>query len=472
MMNKVVILFSLIPILFAQGNDVITFSKDVTPNNSCGGFQGVKQTSDGGYIVAGCVDDKVWIAKLDAYGEKEWDNTYSLPNYWGSNSIIQTSDGGYLYAGWRGIMKIDSSGEFQWKKTSSGVANTYPYFEDVIEHSNGNYYAVGGPVSDKAHMAKFSPDGTLLKRKYYGGNCDDDKFRAIIETNDNMILMVGAKTHGNSQYPCSFEWYNDLWIVKANRNGRSLWQREYGGDKYEEAHDVVQNSDGGFTIIGEKCATTPGSCNSNTKVFLVTVDENGLNNQNQTFQNGGLTVGVSIANTVNGGIAWLASKNMNQPDYHGCWIKKSGSNEQSVNITLSGIAENLENTADGGFVIGTYGGTIHKTDSNFNIGTTASISEDIVAPEFFSLLQNFPNPFNPETTIEYNINYDGIVTITIFNTKGDLIKKIDHGNRRTGFHNYKWKGLNSYSELVPAGVYLYTVESSGSTKSGKMLMIK
>ena len=60
--------------------------------------------------------------------------------------------------------------------------------------------------------------------------------------------MVGAKTHGNSQYPCSFEWYNDLWIVKANRNGRSLWQREYGGDKYEEAHDVVQNSDGGKTM--------------------------------------------------------------------------------------------------------------------------------------------------------------------------------------------------------------------------------
>ena len=55
MMNKVVILFSLIPILFAQGNDVITFSKDVTPNNSCGGFQGVKQTSDGGYIVAGVI---------------------------------------------------------------------------------------------------------------------------------------------------------------------------------------------------------------------------------------------------------------------------------------------------------------------------------------------------------------------------------------------------------------------------------
>ena len=74
--------------------------------------------------------------------------------------------------------------------------------------------------------------------------------------------------------------------------------------------------------------------------------------------------------------------------------------------------------------------------------------------------------------IEYHINYDGNVTVTVFNAKGELIKKIGHGYRHAGFHIYKWKGLNNYGELVPTGVYLYTVESQGSVKSGKMLMIK
>ena len=101
----------------------------------------------------------------------------------------------------------------------------------------------------------------------------------------------------------------------------------------------------------------------------MTVDENGQNNQNQTFQNGGLTVGVSIANTVDGGIAWLASKNMNPPNYHGCWIKKSGSNEQSVNITLSGIAENLENTEK---KISFYKG--HFTNETYSLCNTIPIA--------------------------------------------------------------------------------------------------
>ena len=472
MMQRSIYIFFIFSILISQNNQTITFSKDVGPDNSCGGFQGVRQTSDDGYIVAGCVDDKVWLAKLDMYGEKEWENTYNLPNYWGSNSIIQTSDGGYLYAGWRGIMKVDSSGSFQWKKTSSGVANTYPYYEDVIEHSNGNYYAVGGPVSDKAHMAKFSQDGSLLKRKYYGGNCDDDKFRAIIETNDSMILMAGAKTHGNSQYPCSFEWYNDLWIVKTNKNGRVFWEREYGGDYYEEAHDLVQNSDGGFTIIGEKCAATPSNCNNSTKVFLVTVDENGQNNQNQTFQNGGLTVGVSIANTVDGGIAWLASKNMNPPNYHGCWIKKSGSNEQSVNITLSGIAENLENTSDGGYVIGTYGGTIHKTDIDFNIGESVSIDKNEIVPQSFKLYQNYPNPFNPETNIKYYLQADSEVSLNIIDLNGKIVKEGYHGYKPAGYHIYRWAGINQEDEIMPSGIYVYKLAVNGYIQTGKMVLMK
>ena len=73
----------------------------------------------------------------------------------------------------------------------------YPYYEDIIEHSNGKkYYAVGGPeMGGLALMVKFSRDGQVLKRKWYGGNCDNDRFKSVVESHDGRLIAVGAKVH-------------------------------------------------------------------------------------------------------------------------------------------------------------------------------------------------------------------------------------------------------------------------------------
>ena len=122
--------------------------------------------------------------------------------------------------------------------------------------------------------------------------------------------------------------------------------------------------------------------------------------------------------------------------------------------------------------IGTYGGIIHKTDKDFNIGETAEIIKNNSTPKFFMLLYNYPNPFNPETTIRYFINFDGNVIIKIYNMVGEIIKNVDHGYRNTGFHNFKWDGLNHSNKPVPGGVYIYNAQSDGNIKYGKMLLIK
>ena len=83
-MRLIILFYFAFPFLFGQINPLITFSRNIAPENSCGGFQGVKQTSDGGYVIAGCVDDKawpVWVAKLDSYGDKEWENIYNAQSY-------------------------------------------------------------------------------------------------------------------------------------------------------------------------------------------------------------------------------------------------------------------------------------------------------------------------------------------------------------------------------------------------------
>ena len=63
---------------------------------------------------------------------------YDLLDYWGDKTVIQTSDSGYLFATWTGLLKTNSNGDKEWiKKGIEGNQNKYPYYEDVIEHSNG-----------------------------------------------------------------------------------------------------------------------------------------------------------------------------------------------------------------------------------------------------------------------------------------------------------------------------------------------
>ena len=469
MVNRFSICF-LISIIVSQPDSVITFVEDVWPENSCGSAGSVKQTNDGGYIIAGCKSDSAWLLKLDIYGNQEWENTYNLMDYWGTKSVIQTSDGGYLFAGWVGIVKVDSTGEKEWKNQEhpSGMG-AYPYYEDVIEHSNGKYYTVGGPGNGgQALMVKFSSDGEVLNRKWFGGNCENDRFKSVIETPDSMLIMVGAEVHGNSQYPCSFEWYDDLWIVKTNKNGRVLWERTYGGPYYEEAHDIVRIESGGYGIIGEKCPNTPANCETSTKVYFVRVDDDGLNNENEVFQQGGFSSGHSITTTNNGGLAWVGEKGNGDT-----WMYKRGNNEETVSIFNDAyIGLNIERTMDGGFIVGTWGGTLLKTDSEFNYDEPLFIKEKDPTPETFVIQQNHPNPFNLVTSLQYDLPEDGLVNITIYDLMGRVVKALVNGSQTAGFKSIKWNATNDRNEPVSAGLYFYTILAGEFRKTKKMLLLK
>ena len=454
----------------SQPDPVITFTVDVWPENSCGSAGSVKQTSDDGYIIAGCKDDKAWLLKLDMYGNQLWENTYNLMDYWGTKSVIQTSDGGYLFAGWVGIVKVDSTGEQEWKNEEhpNGMG-AYPYYEDIIEHSNGKYYAVGGPGNDgQALIVKFSHDGEVLKRKWHGGNCDNDRFKSVIESPDSMLIMVGGKVHGNSGYPCSFEWYDDFWIVKTNRNGSKIWEQTYGGSYYEEAHDIVRIEGGGYGIIGEKCANTPSNCLDATKVFFIQIDDDGNKVGDDKYQRNGFSTGNSITTTAQDGIAWTGDAGS-----YDTWVYKWGENEEQVDFVTDGVGGvNIETTTDGGFIIGTWGGTLIKTDSEFNFDETTSIDNNITMPSSLILSQNHPNPFNPVTTLRYNLPEDAMVNITIYDMMGRVVSNLVSSQQRAGYKSVQWNATNNTGQPVSAGLYLYTIEAGQFRQTKKMVLLK
>lgn len=93
-------------------------------------------------------------------------------------------------------------------------------------------------------------------------------------------------------------------------------------------------------------------------------------------------------------------------------------------------------------------------------------------PEEFALLQNHPNPFNPETVISYHIPRDADITLAVYNMLGQKICVLDHGPRSAGIHTVTWRGLDDHFQKVPSGLYLYRLDAGEHIFIKKMLLLQ
>ncbi len=94
-----------------------------------------------------------------------------------------------------------------------------------------------------------------------------------------------------------------------------------------------------------------------------------------------------------------------------------------------------------------------------------------------TLLQNYPNPFNPETWIPYQLEAPAKVTVTIYNVRGVVVRKLDLGHKLEGKYINRsraayWDGRNSVGEKVAAGLYFYKFKAGDFTAMRKMLILK
>jgi len=93
-------------------------------------------------------------------------------------------------------------------------------------------------------------------------------------------------------------------------------------------------------------------------------------------------------------------------------------------------------------------------------------------PQGFALEQNFPNPFNPSTTIRYELPEDGLVNITIYDMMGRQINTLVNGQQTAGYNIVQWNATNTFGEAVSAGLYLYTIHAGEFTQTRKMVLLK
>ena len=93
-------------------------------------------------------------------------------------------------------------------------------------------------------------------------------------------------------------------------------------------------------------------------------------------------------------------------------------------------------------------------------------------PDEYALHHNYPNPFNPTTTILYDVPKEGLVSLTIYDLMGREITKLMNTRMDAGYYSMQWNGRNSFGSMVSAGVYFYQIQINGFVQTKKMLLLK
>lgn len=263
----------------------------------------VKGTVDGGFILGGTSEsgisfdkkdkslgkEDIWIVKLDAKGDEQWQITLGGPYQDLIKSIIPTTDGGYLIGGsssspisskilnnqpdplgknetsrggldfW--IIKLDNTGKIIWQRTMGGA------FSDILESvaltSDGGCI-VGGYSNSPSSIEKskdpygqgdywvikLDKDGKTQWEKILGGEKDDHLY-SIIQLKDGNYLLGGSsasETSGNKNIPNKKG--TDFWIIKLDIDGEAIWQETYDIGKVDMLTSLVENPDGSVLVGG------------------------------------------------------------------------------------------------------------------------------------------------------------------------------------------------------------------------------
>lgn len=116
-------------------------------------------------------------------------------------------------------------------------------------------------------------------------------------------------------------------------------------------------------------------------------------------------------------------------------------------------------------------------NGDLNVNTAQNLGARLaLVPKDFVLEHNFPNPFNPETTIRYAIPEAAQVRLVVYNVLGQEVVRLVDGNQVPGFYALRWDGKDTFGRGVASGVYLYKIHASGETQKfsqvHKMLLLK
>jgi len=326
--------------------------------------QSVQQTKDGGYIIIGYTysfGERIWLLKTDEHGDTVWTKTFGSGGGDNGLSIQQTSDDGYIVTGqiWSlcagvCLIKTDKNGDSLWTKTVGGIG---PSVGRSVQQTSDKGFIVTGEVLEDVVLIKTDENGDSLWTKIYGGN-ELDVGNSIHQTNDGGYIIVGTTySFGIGE--------DDIWLIKTDENGDTLWTKTYGGNSGEEGYSVQQTNDGGYIIVGYTDSFGAGK----DDIWLIKTDAIGDTLWTRTFGGGNDEEGYSVWQTEDGGYIITGYTNSFGEGDDDVWIIKTNRDGDTLwTKTLGGVESDVGNsvqqTAEGGYVVTGYTNSFGNGDSD------------------------------------------------------------------------------------------------------------
>ncbi len=419
----------------------------------------VQQTQDGGYIVAGFTNsfgdsNQFYLIKTDSSGDTLWTRTYGGAGTDEGSSVQQTSDGGYIVAGTTTsfgngyqvyLIKTNASGDTLWTKTYGGAGNDQGW--SVQQTSDSGYIVAGWTASSayspQVYLIKTNASGDTLWTKTHGGVYNDYGY-SVQQTTDGGYIVVGSTGYSRSSW--------QVYLVKTNASGDLLWERKYGGDYgQDDGYFVQQTTDGGYIVAGET------ECFGNYwQVYLIKTNPFGDTLWTRTYGGADIDLGSSVQQTSDGGYIVAGITTSFGYGYQVYLIKTNASGDTLWTRTYGGANYDLGNTAkqtsDGGYIVagmtGSFGNFYQvyliKTDANGNVGVEENRQGDKGTRRQGERLRATPNPFTSFATLPGH--------------EAERFSLYDVSGRKVG----TYKG-DRIGEGLKAGVYFLRQEKGSGT---------
>jgi hypothetical protein len=445
----------------------------------------VEQTLDGGYIITGYTRSygtmsgrNILLIKTDENGVAEWINGYGGNDDDEGYSVKQTPDGGYIIAGHTKsfgaglkdvyLIKTDSLGTQQWSKTFGGAQDDEGY---SVQLTSDGGYIIGGVTSSSGAgsrdmvLIKTDSDGNLIWQKTHGGMSSDGAW-FVQNTSDGGYVLAGW----TFSYGPGF--IGNAWLVKTDSSGNQQWQQYFGGDDADRAYSVQQTTDGGYILTGYTDSFGAGLYD----MLLIKTDSLGNSEWLKTFGGSGRDYGQSVQQTVDGGyivVGYTLSYGAGGDDL---WLVKADMNGNlEWNITYGGSSSDvgycITETSDGGYIITghtlSYGAGVHDVWLIKTAPLITSFNESNLVDNKFHLYQNYPNPFNPSTRINYSIAQEGFVQLKVYDLLGRQVEVLVDEFKTAGSYTVIFNGDN-----LAGGIYFYRLAAENFISTKKLILLK